>query len=1014
MEEEEALPDHLRCKRTDGRKWRCNRRVIDGKKLCETHHLQGLHRSHKQRVPDSLKIKRKKFKKRNQIQGSDENQNQNKNRKNEVRVRKRVRGRHVGISEALDGALKKMRLKRGDLQLELIRMFLKRQVEKRKERELRKNGENEAELMRELPNGIMAISPSLSQQNVNNADNFCNVKVGFDLGFTPKRCFRSKNIEPIPFSTMQIVPYAQNVAKLRKRKRKKCHWCRRSNYRRLIRCSSCKRECFCLDCIGERLHVMQEIKISCPVCRRTCCCRACSRNQYKDNEHTEPSRNERKVDKLQYLHYMVCLLLPVLEQINKLQRIELELEAKIKGETISEIQIEQAEFSCSKLQSCNNCKVPVVDFYRSCRNCSYNLCLSCSEFFRGSLPGGTSRSETCIPDDMVLSELKKKNTSRTDSSSRYLASPVISPKWKAFNNEGSIICPPVAFGGCDDGLLDLKCVFPLHWTKKLEESAEQIVCSYDFPEALDASSCCSLCKRMDKARESQLLQEVASREDSNDNFLYCPTVQDLSDENLEHFQKHWGKGHPVIVRKVLKSTTDLSWDPIVMFNTYLEKSSIRSRNSKEAIKTTDCLDWCEIEICSKQIFMGSLEGLSHANMRYEMLKLKAWLSPSLFQEQFPDHHAEIVHALPLQDYMNPASGVLNLAVNMPEDMGRPELGPCVHISFGSPEDLMQADFVTKLCYDSHDIVNILVHTTDVPVSAEQLSKLKDLMKKYNARDHKEPARIASDQKVENSAEEKSSVLSNYTEDSNFQDMIEEGFPLANGMAKISLFSGDSQKSSNLGIKDATSGFSNGHDSKSDSEASILCSIQNSEESENQNIFQDSTESPSCSGEESLVDFCGAQWDIFRRQDVPKLLEYLSKHAKAFTRTNSFQKHVHPILDQRFYLDEAHKMRLKKEFNVEPWTFEQNLGEAVIIPAGCPYQIKKLKSCVNVTLDFVSPENATECINLVDELRLLPIQHKARKRMLEVKKMALCSICKAVREINSLTSLDSSTKASGEN
>lgn len=43
----------------------------------------------------------------------------------------------------------------------------------------------------------------------------------------------------------------------------------------------------------------------------------------------------------------------------------------------------------------------------------------------------------------------------------------------------------------------------------------------------------------------------------------------------------------------------------------------------------------------------------------------------------------------------------------------------------------------------------------------------------------------------------------------------------------------------------------------------------------------------------------------------------------------------------------------------------------------------LQSCVNVILDFISPENATECINLIDKLRLLPAHHKARKNMLEV-------------------------------
>lgn len=28
--------------------------------------------------------------------------------------------------------------------------------------------------------------------------------------------------------------------------------------------------------------------------------------------------------------------------------------------------------------------------------------------------------------------------------------------------------------------------------------------------------------------------------------------------------------------------------------------------------------------------------------------------------------------------------------------------------------------------------------------------------------------------------------------------------------------------------------------------------------------------------------------------------------------------------------------------IEPWTFEQKLGEAVLIPAGCPHQVRNLK------------------------------------------------------------------------
>lgn len=43
----------------------------------------------------------------------------------------------------------------------------------------------------------------------------------------------------------------------------------------------------------------------------------------------------------------------------------------------------------------------------------------------------------------------------------------------------------------------------------------------------------------------------------------------------------------------------------------------------------------------------------------------------------------------------------------------------------------------------------------------------------------------------------------------------------------------------------------------------------------------------------------------------------------------------------------------------------------------------LQSCVNVVLDFVSPESVSDCIQLIDELRLLPYGHKAKLNKLEV-------------------------------
>ncbi|RDX95880.1 Lysine-specific demethylase JMJ25 [Mucuna pruriens] len=79
----------------------------------------------------------------------------------------------------------------------------------------------------------------------------------------------------------------------------------------------------------------------------------------------------------------------------------------------------------------------------------------------------------------------------------------------------------------------------------------------------------------------------------------------------------------------------------------------------------------------------------------------------------------------------------------------------------------------------------------------------------------------------------------------------------------------------------------------------------------------------------------------------------------------------------------HKRKLKEEYGIEPWTFIQKVGDAVFIPAGCPHQVRNLKSCIKVALDFVSPENVGECFRLTEEFRTLPINHGSTEDKLEV-------------------------------
>lgn len=119
-----------------------------------------------------------------------------------------------------------------------------------------------------------------------------------------------------------------------------------------------------------------------------------------------------------------------------------------------------------------------------------------------------------------------------------------------------------------------------------------------------------------------------------------------------------------------------------------------------------CEFYWQVEINIRQYFAGSLKCRPQRNSWQEMLKLKGWLSSQIFKEQFPAHFAELIDALPVQEYMNPVSGLLNLAANLPHGSAKYDIGPYVYISYGSADK--EADSVTKLCYDSYDVVCVLI------------------------------------------------------------------------------------------------------------------------------------------------------------------------------------------------------------------------------------------------------------------------------------------------------------------
>ncbi|KAK9268102.1 hypothetical protein L1049_010541 [Liquidambar formosana] len=711
----------------------------------------------------------------------------------------------------------------------------------------------------------------------------------------------------------------------------KCHQCMRNDRRTVVPCTKCKQKLYCIRCIKQWYPNMAEEEIAelCPFCRGNCNCNICL---HSSGRIKTSKRDITDNEKVQHLQYLINSLLPFLKQIREEQTQEIDMEATIRGIPSYAIQIPQSLCPNDERVYCNHCATSIVDLHRSCPKCSYELCLSCCrEIRRGDLFRGG---------EVVFQYLNRGydyihgGDPHADSRSLEISNGHVEPltEWNA-NKDGSVTCAPKEMGGCGNSVLELKCILPEDWISKLEERAKNILKNPEIERTIPIRKCYQNSTRM--------LRRAASREGSNDIYLYCPSSRDvLEEDKFLHFQRHWANGEPVIVRNVLEQTAGLSWEPMVMWRALCENVDPRISSKMSEVKAIDCLAGCEVEISTRLFFKGYTGGRRYDNLWPEMLKLKDWPPSDKFEDLLPRHCDEFISALPFQEYTDPRAGFLNLAAKLPPSVIKPDLGPKTYIAYGISEELGRGDSVTKLHCDLSDAVNILTHTAEVVLDEEQRSAVESLKRKHRAQDEKERL----DQEIGWAANKEVYLSNNPSESNDIVGVLEE-------------------------------------------------------EPEEGSTF------PGFPPEGKTEETGGALWDIFRREDVPKLLEYLTNHSKEFRHTycSPVEQVVHPIHDQSFYLTLEHKRKLKEEFGVEPWTFEQKLGEAVFIPAGCPHQVRNLKSCTKVAVDFVSPENVHECIRLTEEFRRLPKNHKAREDKLEVRKMILHAAQQAVQDLEEFAS-----------
>lgn len=761
-----------------------------------------------------------------------------------------------------------------------------------------------------------------------------------------------------------------------------CHQCKRNDKGRVVRCTKCGTKQFCVPCMTRWYPNMTEDDFAkqCPVCCLNCNCKSCLRLETREKARENLKKHEPKYsqeDRIQFSKYILLSLHQFLDTFNKEQLMEKDVEAKIQGLPLSELKLEETKCSKGERAYCNNCQTSIVDFHRSCPDCGYELCLTCCRELReGHLQGGDegivmqfvnrglhylhgveeektkkgrpSRKNVAVAASETHVEPSKERTLSECSDNVNLK-----PEWKA-EADGSIPCPTGNWGGCGNKKLTLKTMFTKDWVSDLLDKAKEQMKKLELDDDKPFPPRCPNPSEVNENNPN--LRKASSRENSEDNYLYCLAATDLVDVDLKHFQWHWYKGEPVIVRDVLKTTFGLSWEPMVMWRAFRQVKDENKPHQLDVI-AINCLDWCEVSVNIHQFFDWYLKGVVDEFGWPQILKLKDWPPSSLFDEHMPRHGAEFISCLPFKHYTHPSTGLMNLAINIPKDHLKPDLGPKTYIAYGIPQELGRGDSVTKLHCDMSDAVNVLTHTAAVKLDAKTLKNVEKLRRQHRAQDEREiyGSKIMAHQTVEN--EDNKANVRSQLHDNGVADPVvgNNGCLTTDDYSKEERFSTDEKVSTGTSAE----------------------------------LEQELNEIEECDG--------GALWDIFRREDVPKLEEYLKEHFNEFRHIHlsPLSQVVHPIHDQTFYLTVEHKQRLKDQYGIEPWTFVQNLGDAVFIPAGCPHQVRNLKSCIKVALDFVSPENVQQCVRLTEEFRVLPQNHRAKEDKLEVKKICLYTINKAL-------------------
>uniref|UniRef100_A0A6N2LEG1 WRC domain-containing protein n=1 Tax=Salix viminalis TaxID=40686 RepID=A0A6N2LEG1_SALVM len=292
-----GIPDDLRCKRSDGKQWRCTAMSMPDKTVCEKHYIQAKKRAANSALRASLK---------------------------------KAKRKSIGESDIY------LESKSDDFDMPLMNMKAEEDqpLSVSSKRYKEKVPRSQSRYSPETPIRNLRVRNPLklnddSQRDFEFEENWRSYKTA---PLSTMESSRSRSQRSFEASAMTEYSDASTDAS-EDTGGQTCHQCRRNDRNSVTWCLKCDKRGFCDSCISEWYSDIpsEEIEKVCPACRGICNCKGCLRG---DNTVKVRIREIPVLDKLQYLHCLLSSVLPIVKQIHQEQCFEVKLEQRLHGTDI--------------------------------------------------------------------------------------------------------------------------------------------------------------------------------------------------------------------------------------------------------------------------------------------------------------------------------------------------------------------------------------------------------------------------------------------------------------------------------------------------------------------------------------------------------------------------------------------------------------------------------------------------------------------------------------------------------